>query len=109
MDVDYSFCEYYDFDVWLPVSGYNKNNHKKKPPVFPELNLAHNKCRSDALASYPSFDLALDALVGSSDGIITFVSSWPSKSITRREDWNFCCDWDFDSSCGCVGSCVGMG
>ena len=55
MDVDYSVCKRYDFDIWLPVSRYNKNNYKKKPPILSEFKFAQNECWSDALESYHSF------------------------------------------------------
>ena len=55
MDVDYSVCKCHDFDVWLTVSGYNKSNYKKKPPILSELECAQNKCWGYTLESYPSF------------------------------------------------------
>lgn len=54
MDVDYSVCKRYNFNVWLPVSGYNKNNYTKKPSILSESEFAQNECWSITLESYPS-------------------------------------------------------
>ena len=99
MDVDYSVCEYYDFDVWLPISGYNKNNYKKKPPILSESKFAQNECWSDALESYLSFrSLAWHVHCGADDWDLRrnrcgSMEALYGESIKRSEGWNFY--WDF--------------
>ena len=99
MDVDCSVCKCYCFDVWLSISGYNKNNHRKKPSILSKFKFAQDECWSDSLEPYPSFgSLALDANGGG--GFWDFVRNGyePTEalhigSIKRSEGWNLC--WDF--------------
>lgn len=53
MDVGYSVSGCYDCDIWLPVSGYNNNNHTKDSTILSEFKFTESECRSDAVESYP--------------------------------------------------------
>ena len=93
MDVDYSVCKCYDFDVWFPVSEYNQNNYKKKPPVLSESKFAQNERWSDALESYPSFgSFACDIFDGDD-----FRNVWGHRVRVRlrNEFINYSEGWDF--------------
>ena len=99
MDVGYSVCKCHDFDVWLPISGYNKNKYKKKPPILSEFKFAQNECWSNALESYPSFgNLTFHVYDGDDDWDLGrsgcgSMEALHIGSIQRSEDWNFY--WNF--------------
>lgn len=113
MDVDYSVCKCYDFDVWLPVSEYNRNNCKKKPPIFSELEtrIAQSECWSYMVEFYASFErLAFLRASDSNNGDISWSLSrngcWPMEAlhiefVNRSAGWvfyfDFCCGSWFGS------------
>ena len=111
MDVDYSVCKCHDFDVWLPVSGYNKNNYKEKPPIRSELKFAQNECWSNALESYPSFgNLAFHVHDGDDDWDLgrNRCGSMEALHIGSRH-WSEGCIFYCDSPCDPSSECVSMG